>query len=358
MDRDHRRSEIRSAAIGAVAVAAYSLVVLLTAPVHPADFAWVFSEYLGGTLVLWAAIGGLWLIAQPLLNRPAGGDWPNPLRYIADHFRTRWERDRLVSLLWPPLLFGALMATFNVFKQMILPLAGFHLDPLLARADRALFFGTDPWRVTHALLGNPTVTLIIDQAYHAWFVPMSIGVIFCSWMAPSTCRLRTQYLLSYIGVWVLIGSVAAFLCGSAGPCFYSTFVGPEPRFEALARQLAAVETATGSSLTSLHIQEILIRTHGTPELAVGGGISAMPSVHNALAVLFALAAFRVSKRWGWVFLGYAVLIWVGSIHLGWHYALDGLVAAVFTVGIWYVCGRIADWVMQAPPAALPRPAIA
>jgi membrane-associated phospholipid phosphatase len=93
-------------------------------------------------------------------------------------------------------------------------------------------------------------------------------------------------------------------------------------------------------------------------LMVGGGISAMPSVHNALAALFALAAFQLNRAAGWIAASYAALIWIGSIHLGWHYALDGVVAFALTYGIWIVCGRIAAALDKQPEADRPAPALA
>src|SRR4028118_2299777 len=86
---------------------------------------------------------------------------------------------------------------------------------------------------------------------------------------------------------------------------------------------------------------MLIQLHGSDQLAIGGGISAMPSVHNVLAALFALAAFQLNRTAGIAVSIYAAVIWVGSIHLGWHYALDGLVAFGLTYGIWIVCGKVA-----------------
>src|SRR3546814_5985014 len=59
----------------------------------------------------------------------------------------------------------------------------------------------------------------------------------------------------------------------------------------------------------------------------------MPSVHNGLAALFAIAAFRLWRPLGWVVAAYAALIWVGSIHLGWHYAIDGMVSIAMTFAI-------------------------
>jgi len=68
----------------------------------------------------------------------------------------------------------------------------------------------------------------------------------------------------------------------------------------------------------------------------------MPSVHNALSVLFALAAFKINRIAGWAATAYALLIWLGSIYLGWHYAVDGLAAALLTFVIWPVAGIATD----------------
>ena len=39
---------------------------------------------------------------------------------------------------------------------------------------------------------------------------------------------------------------------------------------------------------------------------------------------------------------YALVIWIGSIHLGWHYAVDGLVSIALTIVIWKLMGKLAD----------------
>jgi hypothetical protein len=108
------------------------------------------------------------------------------------------------------------------------------------------------------------------------------------------------------------------------------------------RRLAEIQAANGAPLSALHNQAMLVAVHGSDALVMGGGISAMPSVHNGLAVLFALAGWKISRPLGAFFGAYAVVIWVGSVHLGWHYGLDGLVAAALTCGIWVGAGRLAD----------------
>jgi hypothetical protein len=109
---------------------------------------------------------------------------------------------------------------------------------------------------------------------------------------------------------------------------------------------------------ALHNQSYLIKAHGGDRLSIGGGISAMPSVHNGLAFLFALAAWRVSRPLGCLLGSYAAVIWVGSVHLGWHYGLDGVVAVALTILIWQVCGHIADRLERPLLPRAPEPALA
>lgn len=328
--------EIRAAGVGAALVCGYMAFVLMSGRIGLADFGHLFAAYLRGSFSLWLlvmACGFAWLVYS---GRPR-----SPAAIIIDWIKARWARDYLVSLLWPPLLFAALMSSFNAFKQMILPIAGFRFDPLFAAADRLLFLGEDPWRITHALFGSPAATSVIDTAYHGWFVPMSLGLMVCAWLPASTYKLRTQYLLSYITMWIGVGSILAFLLPAAGPCFYADVVNGGQDFAPLMEELAA-DQAAAAPLSALAFQADLLRMHGGNVLTVGGGISAMPSVHNGLAALFAFAAFRVSRKAGWAMAGYAALIWIGSIHLGWHYAIDGIVSIALAWGIWTVSGRIAD----------------
>ena len=68
----------------------------------------------------------------------------------------------------------------------------------------------------------------------------------------------------------------------------------------------------------------------------------MPSMHLAstfCCVLLGLA----TRRWlGAVFGVFALLILVGSVHLGWHYAVDGYVAIIATCAIWRAVGWLLD----------------
>jgi hypothetical protein len=105
-------------------------------------------------------------------------------------------------------------------------------------------------------------------------------------------------------------------------------------------QLRAVNGPDG--LNSLVAMKYLLAN--VDRNALGAGISAMPSLHVGIAVFAVFVAFRQTPRM-WmraIALAYATVIYVGSIHLGWHYALDGIVGGAGVALIWLACGRFAD----------------
>jgi hypothetical protein len=151
------QKELRATGLGAAIIMLYLALVLASGRVVLADFGQLFLAYLVGSFSMWlfivACAAGWWLVR----DRPA-----SPFLAIRGWIQERWRRDNLVSLFWPPLLLASLMASFNAFKQMILPLAGFRFDPLFADVDRILALGQDPWRITHFLFGSPTATWFLD----------------------------------------------------------------------------------------------------------------------------------------------------------------------------------------------------
>jgi hypothetical protein len=48
--------------------------------------------------------------------------------------------------------------------------------------------------------------------------------------------------------------------------------------------------------------------------------------------------FRVGRHIGTFACLYALIIFIGSIHLGWHYAVDGIVSTAAMLGIWKLSG--------------------
>ena len=233
---------------------------------------------------------------------------------------------------------AAFMTAFLYNKMLIPEIVPFQWDATFARWDFVLFGGRHPWEIIHPLVSTPGVTLFLDVVYSSW-VPM----VFLFWAGllasprvPEAIRLR--YWTSTIVSWILIGLVMATTLSSAGPCYFAEIVPDAASpYAGLVSYLADVSTVhpLGSTLTKDHLWAGYVGQHNLP-----GGISAMPSMHNAQAALFAAAAYSINRRFGHAMLAYAALIFVGSIHLGWHYAVDGIVGVAAGLAVWWACGAL------------------
>ena len=120
---------------------------------------------------------------------------------------------------------------------------------------------------------------------------------------------------------------------SAGPVYFNKFVkGPDP-FGPL---FAYLDTVAESTKLLAHIsQKYLWIAYENRDLTAGVGISAMPSMHIAAGFLFFLLTLHLHWTLRPVAGAYVVLLLIGSVHLGWHYAIDGYVSIICTYAIWW-----------------------
>jgi len=247
------------------------------------------------------------------------------------------------------------MSVFTSFKASIpdaRPFGG--LDVAFMEIDRLLHFGQHPWILLHDLLGSPAATAFIDLTYSLWFAVLWLTVIWQAWHGSYFSDAREQFLLALAASWVVIGVGFATLMASAGPVYYGAVTGAADPFAALVEYLHRVDATR--PLKAVWIQGVLWENYVEPGAnPFGEGISAMPSMHVSMAVLMALVGFRVHSLVGWVYTAFAILIMIGSVHLAWHYAIDGYLAAALTIAIWWASGRICErW--RSPSAAFePEP---
>jgi hypothetical protein len=301
----------------------------ITAASVLADYGWKALR----VLPLLVALVSIAVLGRAIL---AGG--PRPRRAPGHMLRARFGSPLLaLAGLAPLLLMPVMFSGFGVLKMLLPIYAPFAWDDAFAAADRALFFGRQPWELTHALLAGFPATLAIDRIYTLWIMALSVAITGFSLFVPRYDRAR--FFLAFTAAWLLLGVVGAWLFSSAGPC-YAALVGASSAgdFAPLMDRLAAM-SATRTPLGAVEWQQVLWDAHAEHRHGFGMGISAMPSLHNAVAMLYALALPRFGRAAaiaGWVF---AVLIFIGSIHLGWHYAVDGLAAAAAMLAIWWAAGR-------------------
>tara|TARA_B100001059_G_scaffold68287_1_gene65136 strand:+ start:358 stop:909 length:552 start_codon:yes stop_codon:yes gene_type:complete len=156
-------------------------------------------------------------------------------------------------------------------------------------------------------------------------------------------QLRNQFILTFLVSWFLFGNVMATLLSSAGPVFFHHFHHQDLYLELMQRldmQNHKITELSVFSLWTLSAQDMLWDSYVTGIRGRGTGISAMPSLHVTIAVLMAMTAFRLNKNWGYIAWVYAFFVQVGSVHLAWHYAIDGYIGALMVVALWHLIGYL------------------
>jgi len=227
------------------------------------------------------------------------------------------------AVLLGTVLVGVGASAFLPLKYAIPAEIPFWLDRPIALAERILF-GTDPWILLDRLLGWAIFPM--DWLYGCW-MPVQSLVLFSLILArPSAAKSRA--LIAYSLAWFLLGVVAAVLLSSAGPIFYDRLYGGH-EFQSLDAMLRA---RGGWIVLAESDLMWASRTDSVP--GVVAGISAVPSVHVAISLWIYLAARELAPKAALPAFLYFLLVWIGSVQLGWHYASDGLAGAVGMLAVW------------------------
>jgi len=262
--------------------------------------------------------------------------------------------DDVQSLLRTPVRWmNALPATVAVLlcsnamldiKMNIPSLNPFSWDETLMQFDRQLHGGYDAWQWLQPLLGYAPITFLITNIYILWFFVL-VGAWVYAAFRPTFDILRLQFFISLMIAWLFGGSLLAAMFSSAGPVYYGLIgLAPDP-YAPLLQYLHTVDSAV--PLMALDAQKLLWDGY-TGQIEPYLGISAFPSMHNAMATIIALMCWRLHRTAGIWLTVFAVLILLGSVHLGWHYAVDSYAGVLIGILSWWIAGRIAQWNMRLP----------
>jgi len=276
----------------------------------------------------------LWLVASAALGAVAGivgmmsARVASPIRHIAETVRHRWRW--LLMIAFGVTVAGLNMIAFMWTKPLLNWFVPFWADPMLARVDRILFLGHDPWILLGAL-NNIGSALF----YHrGWFAMMIITLLLVISRPPSPRK--SAVMMTYFLLWSVIGPVIHILLPAAGPVFYEKL--------GYGSEFAGIVVPAEMQRMS----DYLWHVYQGDQFGPGSGISAMPSLHIATTAWMIIASIALVKRMAAPMAGFGFVIFLLSISLGWHYAVDGVVGAGASVGCYAICLRLYDGRMKLP----------
>ena len=268
---------------------------------------------------------------------------PHPTyRLFRDIRRLLFNPARLLSLatLFPAIF--VFLQAFSIAKGNIAHMNPFAWDQAFMKLDRLLHGGIDPWRYLEPAIAFAPATFLLNFFYNFWLL-VSVGSLFWVALMRKPAEVPVRYLIAFMLAWVVGGNIIATLFSSAGPAYFSHLgLAPNP-YAPLMETLRKVAEVV--PVWALDTQELLWKGYLAQNTTLGG-ISAFPSMHNAQATLMALLAWRCNRKLGVVMTIYAVLIAIGSVWLGWHYAVDAYAGIAIAIACWWLAAPLARWMLR------------
>ncbi|HEU4696367.1 MAG TPA: phosphatase PAP2 family protein [Sphingomicrobium sp.] len=308
-------------AVVALATGAFALVAAELAHIS----AWPLISYFDCAKVtlLCAVLFSLWIFTRAWLLKAE-----DPIGELRSALA-----GRLPLLLLPAVVLPAFLIGYTTSKTAIPLVVGYTWDGFWSDADR-LIFRDDAWRIARAIFGNST------SAFWEYWYAVVWGCAFLLSTNLVTLfgsrRLVGTFFTALLGVWLIGGCLMAYAFSAAGPVFAPMF---DP---SLAPRFGPLQDVLGQTLGHRPIamaqQYLLVAARETHVAVKGGGISAMPSMHLATVSIYVLAAR--GTKWLLPAIAFWILIFIGSGYFGFHYWVDGLVAAVLSFGCWLAAAAI------------------
>lgn len=279
-----------------------------------------------------------------------------PERLLATLYKKIFEKHRLIErvIIGLPVALSlpVLLSIFTSMKSNISRIVPFYADGILIKIDEAIF-GADAWSFFQPVFGFPVATLALNFFYNLWFIAMSVMFFLVAFSLEDTSRSRSRFLLCFVLLWAVLGNLFATFFASVGPVYVEHFFA-DRRFAPLVAYLT--EANQSVTVWVLETQAYLLARNSADGPMIGSGISAFPSMHVAIAALYVVYCWGRGLVPRYLSLAFLGLVFIGSIQLGWHYAVDGAFSIAAVLCFWPVSGWLIAR-MALPPFGLFRPSM-
>lgn len=225
--------------------------------------------------------------------------------------------------------FVALLLVYESFRGLADHLNNHVNYTFMVNADKFLFFGHLPTVVLQQWWWHGQVQwydFVFYLAYMMHFVlPLALAVLI--W------KTREKEYWRFVTTYVLV-SFAGFLTYLAFPAAPPWMASQQSIIEPITRVSSQVWSALG--------------IHDFPSLyndISPNPVAAMPSLHAAYALLFALFITKLYKtRWRYLAWIHPILIWVGTVYQGEHYAIDAIAGVIYALVAYWAAPYVLNWV--------------
>jgi membrane-associated phospholipid phosphatase len=212
--------------------------------------------------------------------------------------------------------FVALLLVYESFRGLVPSLNSHVHYTELVNGDKFFFAGNLPTKQLQNLLWHGYVQwydFVFYLAYMLHFIlPIGLAILIWKTREKHYWRFITTYLtVSFMGF-------ITFLAYPAAPPWLAAEKG-------LTEPITRVSSKVWSALGIHDFPSVYNKISPNP-------VAAMPSLHAAYATLLVMFVYKLyGKKWALLAAIYPLLIYVGTVYQGEHYAIDELAGALYAI---------------------------
>lgn len=261
--------------------------------------------------------------------------------HLLDELKSAYRLQYVTYVVRAALAVQIMLLWFCCLKYVIPWLRPTLFDAALSSIDTAIHFGVNPSRLAVALTESFPTLLQWTDAFYVGYFPILLLFFAYVLIQEKRPQLRDPFVFGYCLFW-LLGGLSYFLLPSMGPIYHEPAL-----FESIMPHMPFASKLNHELLVDYRA---FIAAPWKHEPMLYYGIAAMPSLHVGACAMFACFARHFSRVAFAIVLTLTILMFIGSLITGWHYAVDGYAGAL----LGWIAYRIA---MRRLIASRPRSAI-